>query len=47
MPVELNLDDLYGDVMKMNLHDDEDDSVASKSEAKSRVGQKSTLVTAS
>ena len=33
-------------VMKMNLHDDEDNFVASKSEAGSGVGHKSTLETA-
>ncbi|KAJ8428776.1 hypothetical protein Cgig2_014384 [Carnegiea gigantea] len=43
MPAELNVDDLCGDVMKMKLHDDEDNSVASKSEAGSGVGQNFTL----
>ncbi|KAJ8436221.1 hypothetical protein Cgig2_006908 [Carnegiea gigantea] len=38
IPVQLNLDDLCGDVMKMNLHNDEDNSVASKSKAGSGVG---------
>ena len=38
---ELNLDDLCGDVMKMNLNDDVDNSLASKNEAGSGVGQKS------
>lgn len=37
---ELNLDDLCGDVMKVNLHDDEDNSLASKNEAESGVRQK-------
>lgn len=43
---ELNLDDLCGDVMKVNLHDDEDNSLASKNEARSGVGQQSALETA-
>ena len=38
---ELNLDDLCGDLMKVNLHDDEYNSLASKNEARSGVGQKS------
>ena len=42
----LNLDDLRGDVMKVNLHDDENNSLASKNEAGSGVGQKSALETA-
>jgi len=43
---EPNLDDLCGDVMKGNLHDDEDNSLASKNEVGSGVGQKSALETA-
>ena len=38
MPVELNVDDLFRGVMKMNLHDDEDNSVASMSEVGNGVG---------
>ena len=40
VPVRINLDDLCGDVMSMNLRDDEGTSLASKSEASSGVGQK-------
>ena len=43
MLIELNVDELFRDGMKMNLHDDEDDYVVSKSEARSRVGQKFAL----
>lgn len=43
---ELNLDDLCGNVMKVNLHDDEDNSLAFKNEAGSGVRQKSALETA-
>ena len=40
MLVELNLDHLCGDVMSMNIHDDKGISLASKSEAGSRVAAK-------
>ena len=46
MLVELNVDELFRDGIKMNLHDDEDDSIASKSEARSEVGPKSAVETA-
>ena len=43
MLVQHNLDDLYGDFMNLNQHDDERSSLASKSEASSRVGLKYAL----
>jgi len=45
MPVQLNLDDLYGDVLNVNIFDDQASFLASKSEAGSEVGQKSALET--
>jgi len=43
MPAQLNLDDLCGDVLNANISDDQASSLASKSEAGSGVGHKSTL----
>jgi len=41
--VELNLDNLCGDAMSMNLRDNEGTSLASKSEASNGIWQKSGL----
>jgi len=43
VPPEVNLDDLCGDVMNMNLNGDEEGEVQSKSAFESGYGQTSTL----
>ena len=44
MPPQVNLEELCGDVMKMNLHNNEDGEDQSKSVAGSWFGQNSALV---